>query len=49
MNKKEWIQQRKELQKHLETAQKNHKTATDQIAELELTMAAYSEKSKTFK
>jgi len=49
MNKKEWIEQRKILHKHLETAQKNLKTAQGQIDELELTIAAYSEKIKTFK
>ena len=49
MNKKEWIEQRKPLYKHLENAHKNLKTATDQIAELDLTIAAYDVKIKTFK
>ena len=49
MNKKEWLAQKSILVKHLETAQKNLKTATDQIAELELTIAAYDVKIKTFK
>ena len=49
MNKKEWIEQRKLLIKHLETAEKNMKTATDQKEELTLTIAAYDEKIKTFK
>ena len=49
MNKKEWLAQRKILHTHLETAHKNLKTATDQIAELDLTIAAYNVKIKTFK
>ena len=49
MNKKEWTTQKGILVKHLETAQKNLKTATDQIAELELTIGAYDQKIKTFK
>ena len=49
MNKKEWTEQRKALLKHLAGAQKNLKTATDQIAELELTISAYNEKIETFK
>ena len=49
MNKKEWIEQRKALLKHLDTAQKNFKTACAQIEELELTIAAYDGKIQTFK
>ena len=49
MNKKEWIEQRKVLHKHLDSAKKNLKTATDQIDELELTITAYDLKIKTFK
>ena len=49
MNKKEWVEQKKALIKHLETAQKNLKTATDQIDELELTIAAYDVKIANFK
>ena len=49
MNKKEWKEQREALIKHLETAQKNAKTASDQIEELELTIAGYDAKIKTFK
>ncbi len=49
MNKKEWMEQRKALQKHLDTAHKNRKTADDQIAELDLTIAAYTVQIKTFK
>lgn len=49
MNKKQWKEQRAALLKHLETAQKNLETATNQIAELELTIEAYNEKIKTFK
>lgn len=49
MNKKEWLEQKKILVKHLETAKKNMKTATDQIDELELTISAYDVKIKTFK
>ena len=49
MNKKEWIEQRKILVKHRETAVKNQKTATNQIDELNLTIHAYDHKIKTFK
>ena len=49
MNKKEWISQRKILIKHLETAEKNAKTAEDQIEELMLTIAAYDKHIATFK
>ena len=49
MNKKEWIEQKKILTKHLETAEKNAKTARDQIEELELTIAAYDRKIGNFK
>ena len=49
MNKKEWIQQKKVLLTHLETAHKNLKTAQGQIDELELTISAYDTKIKTFK
>ncbi|MFC1736930.1 hypothetical protein ACFL1X_12505 [Candidatus Hydrogenedentota bacterium] len=49
MNKKEWKEQKAALLKHLATAQKNLKTATDQIEELELTIAAYDRKIQTFK
>lgn len=49
MNKIEWIEQRKALEKHLEIAEKNLKVATDQIAELELTIEAYTKKIETFK
>ena len=49
MNKKEWTDERKKLLKHLETAEKNIKTATHQKEELDLTIAAYDEKIGTFK
>ncbi len=49
MKKSEWIEQRKVLHKHLSTAEKNLKTASDQIEELELTISGYDEKIKTFK
>lgn len=49
MNKKEWLTQKAALVKHLVAAQKNLKTATDQIAELELTISAYDKKIETFK
>jgi len=49
MNKKEWIAQQKILEKHLKTAEKNLKTATDQIDELQLTILAYDGKIDTFK
>lgn len=49
MNKKEWQEQKKILQTHLETAEKNLKTASDQIEELELTIEGYDTKIKTFK
>ena len=49
MNKKEWQEQRKALVKHLESAHKNRKIAEDQIAELDLTIAAYDVKIKSFK
>ncbi len=49
MNKKEWLEQRKALVKHLETAEKNMKTAAAQKEELDLTIAAYDVKIKTFK
>ena len=49
MNKKEWIEQRKKLFEHLETAEKNMRTATDQKEELDLTIDAYNIKIKTFK
>ena len=49
MNKKEWQEQKKELLKHLDTAEKNKKTALDQIEELELTISAYDKKIGTFK
>jgi len=49
MNKAEWKDQKKILVKHLETAEKNRKTANDQIDELTLTISAYDEKIKTFK
>ena len=49
MNKKEWVEQRKVLYKHLETAEKNMKTATAQKEELDLTIDAYDVKIATFK
>ena len=49
MNKKKWLEQKKVLIGHLETAKKNLTTATYQIAELELTISAYDVKIKTFK
>lgn len=49
MNKKEWTEQKKELLKHLATAEKNFKTAQAQIEELELTISAYDKKIATFK
>lgn len=49
MNKPEWIIQRKVLLGHLKTAKKNKKTASDQIEELELTIAGYDVKIETFK
>ena len=49
MKKSEWTDQRKALVKLLETAEKNIKTATAQKEELDLTIAAYDEKIKTFK
>ena len=49
MNKKKWTEQRKALVKHLETAEKNMQTATDQIDELELTIDAYDVKIANFK
>lgn len=49
MNKKQWKEQREILLKHLDTAEKNLKTATDQIEELTLTIAAYDKKIATFK
>ena len=49
MNKKEWLEQRKILVKHLETAEKNMRTASAQKEELDLTIAAYGAKIKTFK
>ena len=49
MNKKEWISQQKILKEHLKTAEKNAKTAGDQIDELELTILAYDDQIATFK
>ena len=49
MNKGQWKEQRKELMKHLYTAQRNRRTAEAQIEELELTIEAYNEKIQTFK
>ena len=49
MLKKEWKEQKAILIKHLESAQKNKKTAEAQIEELELTIAAYDKKIATFK
>ena len=49
MNKKEWITQRKILVGHLENAEKNLKTAEDQIEELALTIGAYDDQIETFK
>ena len=49
MNKKEWLKEKDKLLEHLKTAQKNRKTATDQMEELDLTIAAYDKKIETFK
>ena len=49
MNKKEWISEKAKLLEHLKIAQKNKKTAEDQIEELEITLEAYDKKIRTFK
>ena len=49
MNKKEWLVERKKLVKHLEIAEKNLKTAENQIEELALTIGAYDNQIETFK